>query len=166
MDPADQQAESGRRRFLGRISLAVAGLAALGATIPFVAYFIRPARSDAPVWRDVGSVDDFPLGETRKVVYPDPEPDPWGGLAVRNAAWVRREGPDQFIAFSIYCTHTGCPVNWVSDAELFLCPCHGGIFDRQGDVTAGPPPRPLDRTPVRVRDGRVEVRTAPVPLHG
>lgn len=166
MDSADHQAEAGRRRFLGRISLVVAGAAALGAAIPFVAYFIRPARPETPVWRDVGATDDFALRETRKVVYPDPEPDPWGGLAVRNAAWVRRESAAHFVAFSIYCTHTGCPVNWVGDAQLFLCPCHGGIFDRQGDVTAGPPPRPLDRAPVRVRNGRVEIRTTPLPLHG
>jgi len=141
-------------------------MAAIGATIPFVAYFLRPARREAPVWRDVGALDEFPVGEMRKVVYPDPDPDPWEGVAVRNAAWVRREDEDTFVAFSIYCTHTGCPVNWVTDAEMFLCPCHGGIFDREGHVTAGPPPRPLDRTPVRIRDGRVQVRTVPVPLHG
>jgi menaquinol-cytochrome c reductase iron-sulfur subunit len=155
----------GRRRFLGLLGLAAAGLAVVGAAVPVFAYFLRPARRTPPVWRDVGAVDDFVLGETSKVVYPDPDPDPWEGLAVRNAAWVRREGADRFIAFSIYCTHTGCPVNWVHDARLFLCPCHGGIFDQQGGVTSGPPPRPLDRTPIRVRDGRVELRTAPVPVH-
>lgn len=155
----------GRRRFLGLLSLAAAGLVAMGAAIPFVAYFLRPARREPPVWRDVGPIDGFVVGETRKVVYPDPDPDPWEGLAVRNAAWVRREEADRFVAFSIYCTHTGCPVNWVHDARLFLCPCHGGIFDQQGRVTSGPPPRPLDRTPIRVRDGRVELRTSPVPVH-
>jgi menaquinol-cytochrome c reductase iron-sulfur subunit len=161
-----REPESGRRRFLGRLGLAVSSVAALGAFVPFVAYFLRAARPAPPVWRDVGAVADFPLGVTQKVVYPDPDPDPWQGMAVRNAAWVRRDGPATFVAFSIYCTHTGCPVNWVEDARLFLCPCHGGIFDGNGNVTAGPPPRPLDRTPVRVRDGRVEVRTAPVPHHG
>jgi menaquinol-cytochrome c reductase iron-sulfur subunit len=166
MAEAAQDAAPGRRSFLGRLSVAVAGLAAVGAAVPFLAYFIRPARPEAAMWRDVGAVDDFLVGETRKVVYPDPDPDPWQGLAVRNAAWVRREAGSQFVAFSIYCTHTGCPVNWVGDANLFICPCHGGIFDGQGRVTAGPPPRPLDRAPVRVRNGRVEIRTIPVPMHG
>jgi menaquinol-cytochrome c reductase iron-sulfur subunit len=158
-------ADAGRRSFLGRVSLVLAGLAGLGAAIPFVAFFVRPARPTDPVWRDVGALEEFPAGITVKVVYPDPDPDPWEGLAVRNAAWVRREPDGTFVGFSIYCTHTGCPVNWVEDAELFLCPCHGGIFDRQGRVTAGPPPRPLDRAQVRVRDGRVQVRTVPVPFH-
>lgn len=165
MADEDRNADPGRRRFLGRLSLAMAALAGLGAAIPFVAYFIRPARPDDPVWRDVGGLDEFPAGLTRKVVFPDPDPDPWGGVTVRNAAWVRREPDGTLVGFSIYCTHTGCPVNWVEDAELFLCPCHGGIFDRQGHVTAGPPSRSLDRTQVRVRDGRVEVRTVPIPSH-
>jgi menaquinol-cytochrome c reductase iron-sulfur subunit len=164
--PEAPTADSGRRLFLGRLSAGLASLAALGAAIPLVAYFIRPARPDAPAWRDVGAVADFPIGETRKVVYPDPDPDPWEGMAVRNAAWVRRESEDHFVAFSVYCTHTGCPVNWVDDARLFICPCHGGIFDNEGRVSAGPPPRPLDRAPVRIRDGRLEIGTTPVPMHG
>ena len=51
------------------------------------------------------------------------------------------------------------PVGWVEGAELFLCPCHGGAFHRDGTVAAGPPPRPLPRLDVRVRGGRVELRT-------
>jgi menaquinol-cytochrome c reductase iron-sulfur subunit len=166
MAESTQDPRPGRRRFLGALGAAVAGLAAIAASIPFVAYFVRPARPHPPVWRDVGAVDDFTVGVMRKVVYPDPDPDPWEGLAVRNAAWLRRATDGTFVGFSIYCTHTGCPVNWVADAGLFLCPCHGGIFDADGDVTAGPPPRPLDRAEVRVRNGRVEVRTVPIPYHG
>lgn len=124
---------------------------------------ITPARRQSRAWRVVGVVEEFPVGSTTKVTYPDPDPDPWSGLAVRNAAWLRREAPDRFVAFSIYCTHTGCPVEWVDDARLFLCPCHGGVFNGSGDVSAGPPPRPLDRPEVRVRDGRVEILTSGVP---
>lgn len=163
MAGSDNGLDQGRRRFLSRMSLALAGLASLGAAIPFFGYFFRPARARADVWRDVGALEEFPLGDTRKVVYPDPDPDPWEGVAVRNAAWVRREGPERLVAFSIYCTHTGCPVDYVSDAGLFICPCHGGIFDRDGSVSAGPPPRPLDRPTVRVQNGRVEILAEPIP---
>ncbi|HSH46080.1 MAG TPA: Rieske (2Fe-2S) protein [Longimicrobiales bacterium] len=159
------QADHGRRRFLSRISLTIAGIAALLSSIPFIGFIFRPAAEGDEGWRDVGPLVDFPVGTTRKVTYPDPDPDPWGGLTVRNAAWVRREREDAFTAFSVYCTHTGCPVAWEEDAGLFLCPCHGGVFDRDGDVAAGPPPRPLDRASVRVRNGRVEVSTVIVPTH-
>lgn len=158
--------DRGRRRFLGRLGLAVAGLAALAAAVPLLGLFVRPARSRGPVWRDIGALEEFEPGTTRKVVYPNPEPDPWEGLAVRNAAWVRRERDGSLTAFSVYCTHTGCPVSWVEDGGLFLCPCHGGVFDREGGVRSGPPPRPLDRAKVRVRDGRVEIEAIDVPAQG
>jgi Rieske Fe-S protein len=35
-------------------------------------------------------------------------------------------------------------------ATRFRCPCHGGVFDAEGNVVEGPPPRPLDRVEVRV----------------
>ncbi|HUG41564.1 MAG TPA: Rieske (2Fe-2S) protein [Longimicrobiales bacterium] len=158
--------DRGRRRFLGRLSLAVAGLAALAASVPFIAFFARPARPTGAAWRDIGALDEFEPGSTRKVVYPNPEPDPWEGLAVRNAAWVRRGTDGSFTAFSIYCTHTGCPVSWVEEGGLFLCPCHGGVFDREGAVRSGPPSRPLDRARVRVRGGRVEIEAVDVPTPG
>lgn len=163
MAGTDHGPDQRRRSFLGRLGLGLTGLVGLAVAAPFVSYFLRPARPEPPGWRDVGALEEFPLGSTRKVVYPDPDPDPWEGLSVRNAAWVRREGPERFVAFSTYCTHTGCPVDYVHDAGLFLCPCHGGVFDRDGSVRAGPPPRPLDRAAIRVRDGRVEVRSQPIP---
>ncbi|MEV0094883.1 Rieske (2Fe-2S) protein [Streptomyces sp. NPDC050738] len=51
--------------------------------------------------------------------------------------------------YSAICTHLACAVLWRkergSEGELY-CPCHEGVFDvRTGEVTAGPPPRPLPR---------------------
>lgn len=157
---------AGRRHFLGRLAGAFAGLVAIAASVPLIGYLVRPARPTGRAWRDVGATADFQPGTTRKVVYPTTNPDPWEGTAVRNAAWLRRGRDGSFVAFSIYCTHTGCPVTWVEDGGIFLCPCHGGVFDRDGGVASGPPPRPLDRPVVRVRDGRVEIEVADVPTPG
>ena len=82
----------------------------------------------------------------------------------RTAAWLRRESDDRFIAFSVNCTHLGCPVRWLPDANLFMCPCHGGVYYGDGTVAAGPPPHPLPRYPVRVREGQVEILTSPLPI--
>ena len=49
-----------------------------------------------------------------------------------------------FIVFSNRCMHLGCPVA-VAQGIGFACPCHGGQYDEQGQRTAGPPIRPLDR---------------------
>lgn len=49
----------------------------------------------------------------------------------------------EFLALSAVCTHLGCIVKWVDDAQEFLCPCHGGRFSSAGQVLGGPPPKPL-----------------------
>ncbi|MFD7030604.1 Rieske (2Fe-2S) protein [Streptomyces sp. NPDC059917] len=53
------------------------------------------------------------------------------------------------VGYSAVCTHLACAVLWRedrgADGELY-CPCHEGVFDaRTGEVTAGPPPRPLPK---------------------
>lgn len=160
----DEDTDATRRRFLMLLMAGAAGAAGATVALPVIGFIIAPVRqSAAGVWRSVGRLDDFAPGETVKVTYVDAEPLPWAGFASRSAAWLRREGEETFTAFSIYCTHTACPVRWVESAGLFLCPCHGGAFYRDGQVAAGPPPRPLERLPVRVRAGQVEVFATGVP---
>ena len=59
------------------------------------------------------------------------------------------------------CAHLGCPVRWIKregEGE-FLCPCHGGIYNINGEYVAGPPPRDLYRYDFEVReDGSAYVR--------
>lgn len=154
-----------RRTLLVRvIGAAAAGVGVLIA-LPPVAFLLAPVfRRAAQRWRRVGRADDFVAGTTTKVEYEDPSPLPWGGVTARTAAWLRRTGSGEFVAFSVNCRHLGCPVRWVASAELFLCPCHGGVYSADGSVAAGPPPAPLQRLDVRVRDGHVEIRTAELTL--
>jgi menaquinol-cytochrome c reductase iron-sulfur subunit len=154
-----------RRRFLGLLSAGLSGVAALLVGVPALGFLAAPLRRRVEdVWRGVGPVGDFPVGETVRATYMDPQPLPWAGFSAESAAYVRRLDDTTAIAFSLYCTHTGCPVQWVSSAKLFFCPCHGGAFHDDGSVAAGPPPRALDRHDARVRNGTVEVRTRRMPL--
>ncbi len=169
MDPASHpQTDAStvhRRRFLSRLSVALS--AATGAVIglPVVGFLLAPLiRKQQRVWRSVGRAADFAVGETVSVRFEDASPLPWAGVTARTAAWVRREDETRFTAFSVHCTHLGCPVRWVSDAKLFLCPCHGGVYYADGSVSAGPPPKPLPTYPVRVRKGEVEIETSPIPI--
>lgn len=166
MDPAAQpDASPSRRRFLSRLSLALSGAIGAVATVPVVGFLLSPLLRKSPqVWRPVGRVDQFKIGETVDVVYEDASPLPWAGVTARTAAWLRRDSAEEFTAFTVHCTHLGCPVRWVADAQLFLCPCHGGVYYRDGTVSAGPPPKPLPKYPVRVRDGQVEILTGPIPI--
>ncbi|HZO28774.1 MAG TPA: ubiquinol-cytochrome c reductase iron-sulfur subunit [Chloroflexota bacterium] len=154
-----------RRAFLNRLSLILSGLIGLVLSVPILAYLLTPLIRRAPgVWLDIGSVDQFQVGETVQVAIEDPSPLPWAGQTTKTAIWLRREGLLSFVAFAVNCTHLACPVNWQAKAEIFLCPCHGGVFYADGRVAAGPPPRPLPRYDVRVRDGTVQVLTRPVPI--
>jgi menaquinol-cytochrome c reductase iron-sulfur subunit len=133
--------------------------------VPFLAFLFAPLVAKGPrLWRPVGKVDGFKVGETVSVTFEDASPVPWSGVTARTAAYVRRESDNEFIAFAVNCTHLGCPVQWFGDANLFLCPCHGGVYYSDGTVAAGPPPKPLPRYPVRVRSGEVEIQTTPTPI--
>jgi menaquinol-cytochrome c reductase iron-sulfur subunit len=154
----------GRRRFLTRVSLALSGVAAAVVSVPIIAYLLSPLlRPVADQWLDVGLVDNFRIGETVEVAYDDPSPLPWAGQTATTAVWLRRNSETDFTVFSLNCTHLGCPVNWRPNAELFLCPCHGGVYYSDGSVAGGPPPRPLTRLSVRIFDNnRVQVLSRPL----
>ncbi len=61
--------------------------------------------------------------------------------------------PSGPVVFSATCSHLGCLVNYQREKGEFVCPCHGGRYDLNGRNIAGPPPAPLTRFPVRVKDG-------------
>ncbi len=57
--------------------------------------------------------------------------------------------------FSGICTHLGCIIRWEEQKERFFCPCHKGVYAKDGRVLKGPPPRPLDRYKVEVKNDLV-----------
>jgi len=78
----------------------------------------------------------------------------------RHACWVRRVGADQFQVFAINCAHLGCPVRWFPQSGLFMCPCHGGAYYRDGSRASGPPERGLFEYPYKVENGLVTIQAA------
>lgn len=156
-----------RRRFLAWLSLGLGGLTGAIIGLPVVGFFFAPiarSRHLPRVWRSVGAVDQFAIGQTVEVSFQDSSPLPWSGQTAQTAAWLRRESANQFIAFTVNCSHLGCPVRWRPDANLFMCPCHGGVYYQDGQVAAGPPKRALGQYSVRIRGGQVEVLTSPIPI--
>ena len=163
VDGGATASEVSRRQFFERLSVLLGSAAAALLGVPVVAFIVAPLFRKVPAaWRAVGKVEQFKIGETVAVTFQDASPLPWAGVTANTAAWLRRDTAENFIAFAINCTHLGCPVRWLKDANLFMCPCHGGVYYSDGAVAAGPPPRPLTRLAVRVRDGEVELRTQPI----
>jgi menaquinol-cytochrome c reductase iron-sulfur subunit len=163
--PGDPASWLNRRQFLTKLSIALGAFGATLIGIPIVGFLLSPLLEKSPeIWRAIGAVDTFEVGKTVEVSFEDASPLPWAGVAAKTAAWLRRDSEKTFSAFSVNCTHLGCPVRWLPDAELFMCPCHGGVYGDQGQRVAGPPPRGLDRYLVRVNNGQVEIRTSPVSI--
>jgi menaquinol-cytochrome c reductase iron-sulfur subunit len=162
---AGDSVSSLRRQMLSAFCVGLGLAASAMVAAPVVGFLVAPFLRPKPrAWRPVGRLDDFKIGETVQVKFARSNPLPWDGFLAETSAWLRRESEGYLVAFSINCTHLGCPVRWEKNAELFLCPCHGGVYDDSGNVVAGPPPRSLVRYPVRVENGNVEVQTTPVPL--
>ena len=156
-----------RRDFFSKLTLGLSGVFGALMGLPVVGFLVAPLFRRAPEeWQSVGLVDEWTVNQTKLITLRDPSPVPWAGVAARSAAWVRRESENTFLAFAINCTHLGCPVRWLDDANLFMCPCHGGVFYKDGRAAAGPPPRPLFQYEVRVRAGQVEVRSGTRPITG
>ncbi len=157
-----------RREFLTRLSIGLSAVIGAVIGLPIVGFLLAPLfQRPEEAWRPVEPASDleaFRIGETVQVTILDPSPLAWAGLAARTSVWLRREAPREFKAFAVNCTHLGCPVRWLADARLFMCPCHGGVFYEDGRVAAGPPQEPLVQYPVRVQDGVVQILAGASPL--
>jgi Rieske Fe-S protein len=123
------------------ITTGLAGLAALVAA-PITT---RPPRR----WRRAVSLFDLPANEPVAAVIAERRDDGWYATRSQRVIFIDRDG-DGYRALSSTCQHLGCTVRWDSARTQFLCPCHGGVYDRQGRVVSGPPPRPLERLTVRL----------------
>lgn len=165
MSEKTRTSECTRRQFFVRLGIVLSSVAGALAAIPVIGSILEPIfRKPPPEWRPVGLAESFIEGETVLVKFIDSSPLPWAGVTAETAAWLRRAGQSDFIAFSVNCAHLGCPVRWIAGAKLFMCPCHGGVYYEDGSVAAGPPPRGLYQYPVRINNGQVEILTSAIPL--
>ena len=114
-------------------------------------------------WVDLGPTSDFPPGETRLVSYRNPYSEPWDGPTANIPAYVRCAEPGEFTVFAINCAHLGCPVRWFPQSQLFMCPCHGGIYYADGSRASGPPTRGLYTYEQKIQNGRLIIRAGQIP---
>src|SRR5215469_1284328 len=136
-----------RRGLFMKLGIFFNGLVAIGLAIPVLRYVlsaITRGRENAYLsWIPIGQVSEFPEGETRLATFKNPFVMPADGQTINTACWVRRISGDEFQVFAINCAHLGCPVRWFPQSGLFLCPCHGGAYYRDGSRASGPPERGL-----------------------
>lgn len=144
---ASAEEEVTRREF-ARFLVAGAGAMAAGNVGLAVWTQLRSINTGEP--RAIVALRDVAIGGSHLFNYPSGN-DP---------AILIRLGNREVVAFSQKCTHLGCVVYFEPDERRFHCPCHEGNFDdRTGTVISGPPPRPLGRIDVEIReDGMIWAR--------
>ena len=145
-----------RRRFYVGAIYAIWGViaAALGAPA-FVYLFFQPKTRQENEWVEAGDVVRLSADQPVEVVFRRNRADGWKISSEKGSAWVVRKTGDGILAFGPQCTHLGCAYHWDEAKDEFVCPCHNSIFGVDGQVIAGPAPRPLDRYDVKVEGGKL-----------
>jgi Rieske Fe-S protein len=150
-----------RRKAFAVAGQALGGVAGVAVALPAIGFAFAPVfHRSRSSWERVGPLDYFSQDSYRPVIITITHGI---GEAGKTTAYIRqgspdlKEDPNTYIAISTRCAHLGCPVRFVQAAGNFICPCHGGVYDFQGKVIAGPPVRPLDRFQTRVRSNQVEL---------
>jgi Rieske Fe-S protein len=168
-----------RSVFLEMTTLGLGGLITAIVSVPIVGFAILPAFTGQEISGvDLGPADNFPEGEWIEASF---LADPPRGEVSRRTAFVRYNGTvsgePSYTIMSNRCVHLGCPVQAAgprADEERetvdvdgievaltpilpanFTCPCHGGAYDIEGNRTAGPPVRSLDRYKFSIVDGNL-----------
>jgi quinol---cytochrome c reductase iron-sulfur subunit, bacillus type len=175
---ADTGASVDRATFLSLATIGVNGLIGVGLTLPVLGFAVLPSFMGEGVEThnvDLGPISNFPEGEYVIATFLEA---PEQGEVSRRTAFIRNngrtdDGTPSFTALYSRCVHLGCPVQpngpidedakkEVNGVELrpvlaasFGCPCHGGLYDSEGNRNAGPPVRSLDRFEFSIRDGNL-----------
>lgn len=164
--PEEKAAAHSRRSFLFKMSVLLNAAVGAVLAVPLAGYLLGPTMkksTSAGGWITLGSVADFPVGETRLVDFDSPAARLGDGETSKVACWVRRISAQQFQVFAINCAHLGCPVRWFAQSKLFMCPCHGGAYYEDGSRASGPPERGLFEYQYKVAGDSLTIHAGGMP---
>ena len=156
-----QSAEFSRRKFMSTAIASIAGLIGAAIGIPAIAYVIGPAlQQQVASWIRLGAISKVEPGTPTLFKAVVERQTGWIAAQEEISAYVLSDDGQNYVAMSNICTHLGCRVRWIADQQTFFCPCHNGVFGKDGSVISGPPPRPLDRYETKIEDGALFIRRA------
>ena len=159
-----------RRVLLVKLGIVFNACVAALLAIPILRYLLSSAvagrKSSYRNWLSLGSIEQFPEGQTRFSTFTNPDVQTWDGKTAQSACWVRRIDANRLQVFAINCAHLGCPVRWFPQSGLFLCPCHGGAYYEDGSRASGPPERGLFEYPYKIENGTLLIQAGELPTPG
>jgi cytochrome b6-f complex iron-sulfur subunit len=135
-----------RREFIKELGILGALVIAIGTFVWNSFSYLLPGKKEKTYHKYlVAKENELPIGKAKEI-----------NLGGKPVFVIRlKEG---YKVYSGVCTHLGCIVRWEENRSRFYCPCHQGIFDKKGQVTGGPPPRPLDEYQVELENNLVFIR--------
>ena len=63
---------------------------------------------------------------------------------------LTKKSDGSLLALSLLCTHVCCSCSYDPSSDDIYCPCHGSVFDSNGNVLQGPASSPLPQIQLRV----------------
>lgn len=154
--PLDEPVE--RRQFFKMVFALLGGFITFMFSWPLLS-FLSPAawQGDADFVK-VPHFPKVPLDQPTKLTFQYINHDAFLRQNEFHDIWVIKRSPTDVTVFSPLCTHLSCRYAYNSSQQHFSCPCHGSVFDVQGEVIAGPAPRPLDVLPHKLAGGELYVQ--------
>jgi Rieske Fe-S protein len=148
-----------RRDFVKLTTVAVGTFIGAVVGLPAIAYLIEPALKpdNANAWIPLGKIDSFEIGEPSLATFTRSKVNGWEKTVNSYGVFVLRKSETEVVALSNKCTHLSCRVNWNTDKQQYVCPCHDAHFDINGGILSGPPPRPLDKYETKIEDGTLSI---------
>jgi Rieske Fe-S protein len=170
-----------RSRFLEASTLGLGAVIGGLVTVPVIGFMVVPPfKGQGYPSVDLGPLDNFPEGKWLITTFAE---RPETGLVSHRTVFIRNNGllnnEPSFTIIWNRCVHLGCPVqpngpvqpdqkkvvpvSKIQQVSLtptlpaggFGCPCHGGQYDPEGNRTAGPPVRALNRYNYSIVNGHL-----------
>jgi Rieske Fe-S protein len=168
-----------RNKFLELSTLGLGAVITGVVVVPVLGFAVIPSFVNQELDDvDLGPLENFPEGKWIETKYIS---NPKEGEVSRRTAYIRNNGDlspgvPSFTLISNRCVHLGCPVQASGPRSeqrknvetkagqltltevtpaAFSCPCHGGAYDLEGNRTAGPPVRSLDRYQFEINGDRL-----------
>ena len=127
--------------------------------LPGLGYLISPTLKieASEAWIPLGPLENYPDGTPTLFNFTRTKINGWEKTVNSYGVYVVNHGGSQVTVFSNMCTHLSCRVNWQEDRQTYHCPCHDGKFGPTGEVTGGPPPKPLNVYETKIEDGVLSI---------
>ena len=153
--------EVGRRKFMATAIVTIGAAISAAVGLPAIAYLIGPAiQKKAEDWVRLAAINKVEAGSPTLFKATVERQTGWINAQEEVSAYIFTEDGQTFIAMSNICTHLGCRVRWIAEQDRFFCPCHNGVFSKDGAVVSGPPPAPLDRYETKIENDVLFIRKA------